>query len=80
MGPVVEILSSVPEADVKGIAVYIASKMTRGGVAEPEPARIDNPLPRLAAFPRARSSFLELALAAMGRGRRCWGRAVPRLV
>lgn len=69
MGPVVGDLSTIPERDVRAIAIYIASRMAGGGIAAPS---IDQPA-------RAEQAFPEGAVLFSGACAGCHGPGAPMM-
>jgi mono/diheme cytochrome c family protein len=82
MGPVVESLSSVPEADVRAIADYIASKMTDGtGGTEPAPATTltDNATAAAQSFSKGATIFAGACAGCHGQGAPMMSQGRPSL-
>jgi mono/diheme cytochrome c family protein len=67
MGPVIESLSNAPEADVRAISVYIASKMGGGSALPTDPA-IDNEMVASRQFPQGATLFAGACAGCHGTG------------
>ncbi len=79
MGPVVESLSSTPDADVRAIATYIASKMAGRNVAGPGPAPIDNAVAAAHDLPEGARLFAGACAGCHGVGAPMMGQGRPSL-
>lgn len=78
MGPVVESLSQVPEADVRAIAIYVASRMGNGTYV-PTARAIEAPQRASRTFPRGASIFAGACAGCHGTGAPMTGQGRPAL-
>lgn len=79
MGPVVESLSSVPEADVRAIATYIASRMAGRDAGVPSRPGIDEPQCAAGLFPQGAPLFAGACAGCHGPGAPMLGQGRPAL-